>query len=98
MNQREMVQYQLSAGGVAYDYDANGIYFVFSTATGTSVMRCATQSNINSATDIIASEEFISGANLVENDKLQLYANADATQGTGTFNYRIKYSIQEVQI
>lgn len=88
------VYFSLDAGGTAYDFGAKGIYLIYSTDTSTDIVTAGRQSSINSASDITnISNTMQSDADLIENDKIQLYADADATQGDGTYYVKVLYQI-----
>lgn len=88
--------FSLDAGASGYDFGAAGIYLVYSSDTATEICTVADQAQINSGTDVgVVPNWIISSNELVTNDKIQLFAAADATQGTGEYYVKVLYKILE---
>lgn len=81
--------FQLDAN-VPFDFGAAGLHVQYSTASAAAKLFSITQSNINSATDLL--REIIAGSTvLIFNDSIVLTAAADATVGTSVYYFRILY-------
>lgn len=94
-----MLLFQLGAGAAAYDFGATGLHLVYSTNTGEILAQIA-QSDINSVTDVNAGSTVFTnaGTDFITSDKLQLYAAADATQGTGIYYVKLFYKVIDTAI
>lgn len=90
------VLFSLDAGGTAYDFGVTGINLVYSTVPATPILQAASQAAINSASDTNRfSNNVQTATGVIENDKLQLSASSDATQGNGTYYIRVVYKIMD---
>ena len=88
------VLFSLDAGGTAYDFGVAGINLVYSSVAATPILQAASQSAINSASDTNRFSNHVqTSTGVIENDKIQLSASSDATQGNGTYYIRVVYKI-----
>lgn len=78
--------------GTAYDFPVGGVNLIYSGFTDTIVN--ISQTAINSASDLYAIYKVQDTSKLKVNTKMQLYSSADATVGTGTYYFRVVYSIE----
>jgi hypothetical protein len=84
--------FSLDAGGVAFDFDAAGIYVDFTDTIGNKML-VILQADINSASDKYVIIPFTSSKAISKNQTLSLSADADATVGNGTYYFKLLYTI-----
>jgi len=85
------IDFAIDAGVTAYDFPVKGIELVYNGFTDT--IANVTQSLINSGTDAYGTFKVQDSTAIKTNTKMQLYASADATQGTGTYYVKTYYKI-----